>query len=99
MQRLGLRLAKQARPTPARNVIQRRFNSTESKPDWLADNAFNRERENVKHHAASTSSMSIQSRWKFLSGFRRLKCSIANTIAAALWLRLSILYVPDRLIE
>lgn len=58
MQRLGLRLAKQARPTPARNVVQRRFNSTQNKPDWLVDNAFNRERENVKHHAASTSSMS-----------------------------------------
>jgi cytochrome c oxidase subunit 6a len=59
MQRLGLRLAKQARPTPARNVVQRRFNSTENKPDWLVDNKFNRERENVKHHAASTSSTSL----------------------------------------
>lgn len=59
MQRLGLRLAKQARPTPARNVVQRRFNSTQNKPDWIVDNAFNRERENVKHHAASTSSMSL----------------------------------------
>lgn len=61
MQRLGLRLAKQARPTPARNVVQRRFNSTENKPDWIVDNKFNRERENVKHHAASTSSTSFDS--------------------------------------
>lgn len=57
MQRLGLRLARQSRSTPVRTAVQRRFNSTQTKPDWLVDNAFNRERENVKHHAASTSSM------------------------------------------
>jgi translation elongation factor EF-1alpha len=96
MQRLGLRMAKQVRSTPARNVVQRRFNSTENKPDWLVDNKFNRERENVKHHAASTSSMFLQLRRLSVFDLSGSKWSIANTIAAALWLRLSILYVPDR---
>ncbi|GAM43846.1 cytochrome c oxidase subunit [Talaromyces pinophilus] len=77
MQRLGLRLAKQARPTPARNVVQRRFNSTENKPDWLVDNKFNRERENVKHHAASTSTL-----WLRLSIFAVIPCLIGGSINA-----------------
>jgi cytochrome c oxidase subunit 6a len=61
MFRLGLRTAQQTRAAPLRRVVGRRFNSTENKPSWVGDNAFNRERENVKHHAAATSSMLSQS--------------------------------------
>lgn len=57
MFRLGLRTAQKTRAAPLRRVVGRRFNSTENKPSWVVDNAFNRERENVKHHAAATSSM------------------------------------------
>ena len=39
----------------ARSATQRRFNSSEAKPSWIVDNAFNRERAAVKNHAASTS--------------------------------------------
>jgi cytochrome c oxidase subunit 6a len=53
--RLTQRSAQQLRSAPVRSAIQRRFNSTDSKLPWMVDNAFNREREAVKHHAASTS--------------------------------------------
>jgi cytochrome c oxidase subunit 6a len=49
-------MGQQTRSAALRNTVQRRFNSSQTKPDWIVDNAFNRERENVKHHAASTSS-------------------------------------------
>ncbi|EED13843.1 cytochrome c oxidase subunit VIa, putative [Talaromyces stipitatus ATCC 10500] len=78
MQRLGLRMVKQTRSTPARNVVQRRFNSTQvNKPDWIVDNAFNREREAVKHHAASTSKL-----WLRLSIFGVIPCLIGGSINA-----------------
>ncbi|PYH89062.1 putative cytochrome c oxidase subunit VIa [Aspergillus ellipticus CBS 707.79] len=52
------RAGQQLRSTPVRSTIQRRLNSSDSKlPSWAADNAFNREREAVKHHAASTKSL------------------------------------------
>lgn len=55
--RLAQRSAQQTRSAPVR-AVQRRFNSTEgTKFPWAVDNAFNREREAVKHHAASTSGM------------------------------------------
>ncbi|KAL4939071.1 hypothetical protein BDV06DRAFT_214616 [Aspergillus oleicola] len=66
-QRSVLRLAQ--RSAPVRSAIQRRFNSTEKLPSWLADNEFNRERAAVKHHAASTSSL-----WLKLSIFAVIPC-------------------------
>lgn len=54
--RLSQSAAQQLRSAPARSTLQRRFNSsTPEVPSWASDNAFNREREAVKHHAASTS--------------------------------------------
>ena len=55
--RLSQRAAQQLRAAPVRSTVQRRANSSDSKqlPSWAADNAFNREREAVKHHAAATS--------------------------------------------
>lgn len=54
--RLSQRSAQQLRATPVRSAVQRRLNSTDAKmPSWAVDNEFNRERANVKHHAASTS--------------------------------------------
>ncbi|KAI9374657.1 FAD binding domain-containing protein [Aspergillus egyptiacus] len=61
-QRSMLRLAQ--RSAPVRNAVQRRFNSAQSKYPWIVDNEFNRERANVKHHAASTSDL-----WRKLSIF------------------------------
>ncbi|KAJ5884973.1 hypothetical protein N7495_009483 [Penicillium taxi] len=45
------------RAAPLRSAAQRRFNSVEAKPSWIADNEFNRERAAVKHHASSTSGL------------------------------------------
>lgn len=56
--RLSQRASQQLRSSPVRSTAQRRLNSTEAQPSWIADNAFNRERANVKHHAASTSGAS-----------------------------------------
>jgi hypothetical protein len=55
MIRLSQRAGQQLRSAPVRSAVQRRFNSTETKPSWLADNEFNRERAAVKEHAAGTS--------------------------------------------
>jgi hypothetical protein len=56
MFRNAARLSQRAtRSTPVRQTAQRRFNSSEAKPEWVVDNEFNRERAAVKHHAASTS--------------------------------------------
>jgi cytochrome c oxidase subunit 6a len=57
--RLSQRASQQMRPGSVRSTVQRRFNSAEAKPSWIADNEFNRERAAVKHHAASTSGQSI----------------------------------------
>lgn len=54
-QRNILRAAQQLRSAPARAAFQRRLNSTDNKLPWMVDNAFNRERAAVKHHAAATS--------------------------------------------
>lgn len=53
--RLSQRAAQQLRASPARNAVQRRFNSSEPKLPWVVDNEFNRERAAVKEHAAATS--------------------------------------------
>jgi hypothetical protein len=55
MYRLGLRGAQQIRSPVIRSALQRRFASTEGKLTGPADNAFNRERQAVKNHAAATS--------------------------------------------
>lgn len=56
MSRLSQRAGQQLRSTPARSAVQRRFASTEGKTlKGVPDNAFNRERANVKAHAAATS--------------------------------------------
>ncbi|KAJ5110930.1 hypothetical protein N7532_001465 [Penicillium argentinense] len=63
MLRNAARLSQRAtRSAPVRQTVQRRFNSAEAKPEWIVDNEFNRERANVKHHAASTSGL-----WRKLS--------------------------------
>ena len=49
------------RAAPIRSAAQRRFNSAEAQPSWVADNEFNRERAAVKHHAAATSGASSRS--------------------------------------
>ncbi|KAJ5624612.1 hypothetical protein N7510_000921 [Penicillium lagena] len=56
--RLSQRAAQQLRSAPVRSTVQRRFNSS-NVPSWAADNAFNREREAVKHHAAQTSGAAV----------------------------------------
>ena len=53
--RFSQRATQQLRSTSARSTVQRRLNSSQSNPSWVVDNEFNRERANVKHHAASTS--------------------------------------------
>lgn len=53
--RLSQRAGQQLRSAPVRSAVQRRFNSTETKPSWMVDNEFNRERAAVKEHAAGTS--------------------------------------------
>lgn len=58
-QRLGLRLARQARPSQIRSVIQRRLESSSPPLRGPEDNAFNRERKAVKDHAAATSGKMI----------------------------------------
>ncbi|KAF9888440.1 Cytochrome c oxidase subunit 6A, mitochondrial [Aspergillus nanangensis] len=76
--RLSQRSAQQLRAAPVRSTIQRRLNSTDAKlPSWVVDNAFNRERANVKHHAASTSSL-----WKKLSIFAVTPCLILGAANA-----------------
>lgn len=49
------RFAAQVRPQSIRTPFQRRFASTESGFTGAEDNAFNRERQAVKEHAAATS--------------------------------------------
>jgi len=57
--RLSQRAGQSLRSAPVRSAVQRRFNSTETKPSWLVDNEFNRERAAVKEHAAGTSGTSL----------------------------------------
>ena len=63
-------------------ILQRRFVSTEGQPKLTgaADNAFNRERQAVKAHAAATSS-------KFMSVLGPIKFTHSNL---DLWRKLSI---------
>ncbi|GAB1211227.1 hypothetical protein ATERTT37_000340 [Aspergillus terreus] len=76
--RLSQRSAQQLRATPVRSAVQRRLNSTDAKmPSWAVDNEFNRERANVKHHAASTSDL-----WKKLSIFAVIPCLILGSVNA-----------------
>ncbi|PTU21951.1 hypothetical protein P175DRAFT_0434832 [Aspergillus ochraceoroseus IBT 24754] len=80
-QRSILRLSQQVRSAPVRSAVQRRFNSTEPKLPWIVDNAFNRERAAVKHHAASTSDL-----WRKLSVYAVAPCLIlAGLNAYNLW--------------
>ncbi|CAL5866534.1 uncharacterized protein PFLUO_LOCUS743 [Penicillium psychrofluorescens] len=76
--RLSQRAAQQLRSAPVRSTVQRRFNSSNAEvPSWAADNAFNQERESVKHHAASTSGL-----WLKLSIFAVIPCLIGGSINA-----------------
>ncbi|KAL1973716.1 hypothetical protein VTN31DRAFT_5276 [Thermomyces dupontii] len=75
--RLSQRVAQQGRVA---RVAQRRLYSTE-RPAWAADNAFNREREAVKQHAASTSEL-----WRKLSIYVVIPALVlAGTNAYNLW--------------
>jgi len=63
--RLSKRAVQQQCSSAARSAVQRRFNSTEPKLPWMADNEFNRERAAVKAHAASTSGECISGHFLF----------------------------------
>ncbi|EDP53117.1 hypothetical protein KXW98_000711 [Aspergillus fumigatus] len=76
-QRNILRAAQQLRSAPARAAFQRRLNSTDNKLPWMVDNAFNRERAAVKHHAAATSDL-----WRKLSIYAVIPCLILGSINA-----------------
>ncbi|BCR91624.1 cytochrome c oxidase subunit VIa [Aspergillus chevalieri] len=56
---------------------QRRANSTQSNFPWAVDNAFNRERDAVKHHAAETSDL-----WRKLALYAVPPCLILAAINA-----------------
>ncbi|KAJ9286290.1 cytochrome c oxidase, subunit VIa [Paecilomyces variotii] len=75
--RLSQRAAQQLRASPARNAVQRRFNSSEPKLPWVVDNEFNRERAAVKEHAAATSDL-----WRKLSIYAVVPCLILGGINA-----------------
>ncbi|KAL1968023.1 hypothetical protein VTN77DRAFT_2152 [Rasamsonia byssochlamydoides] len=75
--RLSQRAGQQLRSTPVRSAVQRRFTSTETKPSWLADNEFNRERAAVKEHAAGTSDL-----WRKLSIYAVIPALILGGINA-----------------
>lgn len=56
LQRTALRVPPQVSARAVRSNVQRRFASSEEQPlTGAADNAFNRERRAVKHHAAESS--------------------------------------------
>lgn len=81
--RLSQRVAQQGRVA---RVAQRRLYSTE-RPAWAADNAFNREREAVKQHAASTSGTCLR---KSVAIFLSTGASLLTQWVAELWRKLSI---------
>ncbi|KAK6614655.1 cytochrome c oxidase subunit [Botrytis cinerea] len=70
-----------ARPQSIRNPFQRRFASSESTFTGAENNAFNRERQAVKDHAAATSDL-----WRKLSIYATIPCLIiASVNAKILW--------------
>jgi cytochrome c oxidase subunit 6a len=62
--------------------MQRRFNSAETKPSWLANNKFNRERAAVKEHAAGTSGTYFLDYPIILYWLRDVLIPDANSMAA-----------------
>ncbi|WPH01760.1 cytochrome c oxidase subunit VIa [Acrodontium crateriforme] len=77
---LGLRAARTATPA-IRTIAARRWASSTSELKGAADNAFNRERQAVKDHAAATSDT-----WRKLSIYAVIPCLIVASINAwRLW--------------
>ncbi|EDO01526.1 hypothetical protein SS1G_04001 [Sclerotinia sclerotiorum 1980 UF-70] len=66
-----------ARSQSIRTPFQRRFASSESTFAGAEDNAFNRERQAVKDHAAATSDL-----WRKLSIYATIPCLIIASVNA-----------------
>ncbi|KAK3707265.1 hypothetical protein LTR37_012266 [Vermiconidia calcicola] len=83
---LGLRSIQRTTVSPffrqsTRQALQRRWASSDSGLTGTADNAFNRERQAVKEHAAATSDL-----WRKLSIYVVIPCiCIASVNAWGLW--------------
>ncbi|KAI9740103.1 MAG: Cytochrome c oxidase subunit 6A, mitochondrial [Claussenomyces sp. TS43310] len=80
-QRSMIRAAAQLRSSAVRPAFQRRLASSESSLHGAQDNAFNRERQAVKDHAAATSGL-----WRKLSIYVVIPALlIAGVNAKSLW--------------
>ncbi|KAH8589564.1 cytochrome c oxidase subunit VIa [Bisporella sp. PMI_857] len=75
--RISQRFASQLRAPAVRQTVQRRLASTESSFQGAADNAFNRERQAVKEHAAATSDL-----WRKLSFYVAIPALIISGVNA-----------------